>query len=61
MDKPPASKDRLLLDLSKLMDDLSAKHRYWEIRLHRSDNRIRLEVIFQGDTYEAKPPQLQQN
>lgn len=43
--------DRLLLDLRTLIEATAAQHKYWEVRIHGSDGKARLEVIYQGATY----------
>ena len=43
--------DRLLVDLRALLEPLAAQHKYWEVRIHGSDGRARVEVIYQGATY----------
>lgn len=43
--------DRLLVDLRALLEPLAAQHKYWEVRIHGSDGRARVEIIYQGATY----------
>lgn len=43
--------ERLLLELRPLLEKTAERNRFWEIRIHGSDGRARLELIVQGATY----------
>lgn len=57
----PVQFDSLLADLRKLFEAIAAQHKYWEVRVHGSDGRARIEVIYQGGSYSYRhPPAIMQ-
>jgi hypothetical protein len=45
----PLLMDQLLRKVGGLIIELSANHKYWEVRIHGSDGIARLETICQED------------
>lgn len=50
-DAKPVHLDRLMLDLRTTIEQAATQHKYWEVRIHGSDGRARVEIIYQGATY----------
>lgn len=41
----------LLIDLRKIIEATANQHKFWEIRIHGGKGLARVEVHYQGDSY----------